>query len=125
MPAATERRRHPRFSLPGMYTPVAVRLIDEGRFRWAGHAYDISEGGMRFELDRALEPGTCIVARIALPGGDEDDSVVFAFGTIVWLEDEDDPAPYRMAAVFTRFAREGDRELLHERLSSGRFATAA
>jgi hypothetical protein len=117
-----------RYTLPATYTPVAVRMIDEGRFRWTGHAYDISEGGMRFELDRALQPGTVVVVRITLPGmGREaqDGGSVFAFGNIVWLEDEDDPAPYRMAAVFTRFAQEGDRERLLSHLNSGRFAQAA
>jgi hypothetical protein len=130
MNSAANRRLHERFTLPAMYAPVAIRLISEEHFGAQGHAYDISEGGLRFELDRAIEPGTQVAVQVTLPGtGDvEDDSParsVFAFANIVWLEDEDEPGPVRMAAVFSRFAREGDRERLQRQLGSGRFATKA
>jgi hypothetical protein len=123
------RRLHQRFTLPAMYAPVAVRLLGEEQFTYTGHAYDISEGGLRFELDRGIDAGTQVAVQVTLPGEARPDDgpgrSVFAFANIVWLQDEDEPGPVRMAAVFSRFAREGDRERLLRQLKSGRFAEAA
>ena len=52
------RRRHERFALSPMHTQIAVRPMDSDAFSFEGHAYDISEGGVQFELDRGFEPGT-------------------------------------------------------------------
>ena len=124
-----DRRAHVRYTLPAMYTRLTLRPLDTEEFLWDGHAYDISEGGVRFELDRPVEPGTPVAVRIDLPASIAERRTerrsVFAFANIVWLEDEDDPGPAQMAAVFTRFAREGDKELLLRRLSAGRYARAA
>jgi len=126
---ANDRRAHVRYELPPMYSRVLLRTLDEDEFIWEGHAYDISEGGVRFELDRGIEPGTPVALRIDLPAALTERRVVrrsaFVFANVVWLEDEDEIGPSRMAAVFTRFAREGDRELLLRRLSAGRYALAA
>lgn len=113
-----------------MYAPVAIRLLTEEHYAAQGHAYDISEGGLRFELDRGIEAGTQVAVQVTLPGSAPDDEdgpgrSVFAFANIVRLQDEDEPGPVRMAAVFSRFAREGDRERLLRQLGSGRFAKAA
>ena len=70
MDEATDRRRHPRYLLPSMYTSVDVRPLSSDEYQWSGHAYDISLGGLRFELDHPIEPGTRVAIRIELPGAE-------------------------------------------------------
>lgn len=129
MKSLENRRQHQRFTLPAMYAPVAVRMLSDEHFTHQGHAYDISEGGLRFELDRPIDPGTQVAVQVTLPGpageGDGPGRSVFAFANIVRQQEEDEPGPVRMAAVFSRFAREGDRARLLRQLKSGRFAQAA
>ena len=129
MNQGSDRRQHDRFVMPSMYSRVRVRLLDSDEFEWEGHAYDISAGGIRFELDRGIEPGTKVAFQIDLPHTATERSTerrsVFAFANVVWMEDEDIPGPVKLAAVFTRFALEGDEERLRERLYSGRYAYAA
>ncbi|MCA3006220.1 MAG: PilZ domain-containing protein [Planctomycetaceae bacterium] len=130
--SGADRRRYPRFMTEAMYTPMAVRLLDSDHFSLDGHAFDISEGGLRFELDRGIEPGTGVALRIMLPtmtgatpARPGPGRAVFAFANIVWLADEDEPGPVKMAAVFTRFARTGDRERLLAELRTGVYQAAA
>ena len=129
MTVSSERRHFDRFELPAMYTRIAVRSLERDIFEWDGHAYDISRGGVRFEIDRGFEPGTPIAMRIDLPRAQIERSTeprsVFVFGNVVWLEDDDQPGPVKMAAVFTRFACAGDEELLLRRIHSGRYSIAA
>lgn len=124
-----DRRRFPRFQLEPMYTPVAVRTMDSEAFDIEGHAYDISEGGVRFEIDRPVPPGSRIAMQITLPNLDARECSpgrsILVFANVVWLEDEDEPAPYRTAAVFTHFARAGDRERLVRQFATGRYRAAA
>lgn len=111
-----------------MYTPVCVRVLKDSELTLDGHAYDVSEGGIQFELDRGLAPGTPIAVQLILPPeGDEGTGrSVFAMATVVWLAaDPDEPGPARMAAVFNSFVRLGDRERLIKHLVRGRFARAA
>lgn len=128
------RRRYQRFTLQPMYTPVAVGLVDDDgtwseRLDIEGHAYDISEGGIRFELDRPVKPGTKIAMQITLPTAGDNDvgpgRSIFVFATVVWLEDEDVAGPVRTAAVFNHFARVGDKERLLRYFAAGRFRMAA
>lgn len=122
----TDRRRHERFSLRPMYTGIALRGPLEEGFPHEGHAYDISESGLRFELDRSIEPGTQVELKISLPGGGSDASrEIMASATIVWLADEEEPGPAQMAAVFRRFACEEDHDRLVRHLASGKFGRAA
>ncbi|TVQ30883.1 MAG: PilZ domain-containing protein [Phycisphaeraceae bacterium] len=129
MQSNIDRRLHTRYSLPAMYWAVKVRPLDSDEFLWEGHAYDISVGGVRFELDRGIEPGTPVAMQIEPPhaavAGTTERRAVFVFANVVWLEDEDEPGPVRMAAVFSRFARTGDEELLKTKLFNGWFAQAA
>lgn len=129
MADAQERRRFDRYELPAMYTRVAIRCLDQDDFEWDGHAYDISRGGVRFEMDRGFAPGTSVVMRIDLPHASIERSSerrsVFVFSNIVWLDDENETGPVKMAAVFSRFARPGDEKLLLKRINSGRYALAA
>ena len=131
MQSDTNRRIFDRYKLRPMYTPIAVRLLDETNFGKEGHGYDISEGGVRFELDSPIAPGTAVAIRIMLPQSGQGDvgpgRAVFAFANIVWLQEEDleEKGPVRMAAVFSRFARTGDRERLLRSLATGAYAKAA
>lgn len=122
------RRRHERFSLLPMYTPIEVRGAMDESICLHGHAYDISEGGIRFELDEPVVPGTPVCINLTLPGVDfaGQDRSVQVFANVIWVDDDqDEPGPVRMAAAFTRFARPGDLEKLLKQLSSGRYARAA
>lgn len=126
---STNRRRFERFALRPMYTPVAVSLLDSEQFMLEGHAYDISEGGIRFELDRPIAPGTPIAMQITLPTDRADADIgpgrsVFVMGNVVWIDDSE-PGPVQHALVITRYARLGDRERLLQRLASGTYARAA
>jgi len=126
-----DRRRHPRFVLPSMYTEVEARSLESEKFEWKGHAYDLSEGGMRFELDRPIKPGTQIAVRVQLPGHQHlkvtDRRPVHVFANVVWIDEDDieQGGPIRMACVFSRFVRPGDEARLRSRLQSGRYSMAA
>lgn len=127
----TDRRRFPRFELEAMYTTIAVRTLDQDEFTMQGHSYDISEGGIRFELDRGIEMGTEVAMMINLPtmnnGRDAEgpEHAVFVFANVIWIEDENEPGPIKMAAVFTRWARQGDRERLLAELGKGTYRRQA
>jgi len=124
-----DRRRHARFRLATAYTPVSVRPPGSDAFDVEGHAYDLSESGVRFDIDRLLEPGTPVAMQITLPCTDDADlgpgRAVLVFANLVWVADREDPGPWRAAAVFTEFARAGDRERLVKHIASGRYRTAA
>jgi hypothetical protein len=123
------RRQHERFAVPPMYTPISVRLLDETVFTLEGHAYDISEAGVQFELDHPIAPGTPIAIQIMLPPNADElgpGRSVYAIANVIRLvEDPDEPGPVRMACAFTSFARLGDRERLIRHLVRGRYARAA
>jgi len=125
-----DRRRFPRFRVEPMYTAIAVRPIDSERFPWTGHAYDISQGGCRFELDVPIEPGTPVMMQIILPTmhagvGSDAHKAVWVYANVIWIEDEDEPGPVKMACVFTKFPRVGDEERLLRELRTGCYRAAA
>ena len=106
-----ENRRDSRLKLPPMYTLIRVRVKGSKRCCWAGHIYDISASGMRFELDSPLEPGTTIEARAVLPG--KHPTTVGVTGHVVRLHDEsDEQGPARMGMEIDRFTRPADRQRL-------------
>lgn len=122
------RRRYERFRLQPMYTTVAVCPVDRPDEISEGHAYEISEGGLRFELDEALPLGSAIVIRLTLPavrGEPASDRTIFAQGTVLRILEEDAPGPVRMAARFTRFIRSADRDRLLAYFATGHLARAA
>lgn len=124
----TNRRSFERFAMHPMYTPVTVRLSPDAATDLEGHAYDVSEGGVRFELDEAIAPGTPVTLRITIPAGEGNASPqgVEVQANVVWIDnDPDEPGPVRMAAVFTRFERPADRGRLLAQLTRGGFARAA
>lgn len=118
------RRKFERFSLPVGYTSITVqRNAADHAMTLAGHAYDISEAGIRFELDEALDMGEDVSASITLPC--EMDSILVR-ARVVWLNDAlDDPGPRRMALHFEEFASVSDRARLVNYLSRGQLARAA
>jgi hypothetical protein len=122
------RRTHERFMLQPGYTSAAVRIHpDEQTFMLEGHVYDISEGGIRFELDRPIEPGSTVSMRIDLPMNTGDTGPgrsVFVTGNIVWC-DVEEPGASRMALAITRFDREGDKGRMIRAMTSKRFMRAA
>ncbi|MEM1166210.1 MAG: PilZ domain-containing protein [Planctomycetota bacterium] len=125
-----DRRQHTRYALPSMYTDVAARTLEENTFDRSGHAYDLSLGGMRFELDRPLEPGSEIGVRIKLPAyglSFAERRPIFAMARVVWVNEDDleQGGPIRMACVFRAFMQPGDRERIERALRSGRYALAA
>ena len=117
-------RKHERFRLEPMYTSVSVQCSDRGSHRTLeGHAYDVSESGVRIELDEPIEPGARVAVCLRLPG---ENANVFAAGRVVWLHDEmDDPGARRMAIRFTRFLTDTDRIRLLNYLGSGAIRLAA
>ncbi len=123
MSTQINRRRFERFALNPGYTPVVVRTIGAKPKTLDGHSHDICEGGVRFELDVAVKPGTPVSIEITLPIDPRDpDSAtlpgrrVSAYGVIAWV-DESEPGPAQMAATFERFAQAGDRDRLLGRLT--------
>ncbi len=129
MHTAINRRRFERFSLPFAYTSIGVRRLESERFEFEGHAYDISEGGVQFELDRAIEAGTPVAMRVDLPTSMLPDDMgpgrsVFLTGNVVWMDDSD-VGPVRMALAITSFARQGDRERLFKAFAARRLSRAA
>ena len=63
----SDRRADTRFPLRPMYSGIEVKLTGEDAQVYEGHAYDISRGGVNFELDQAIEPGTPIFLKLTLP----------------------------------------------------------
>lgn len=130
-----ERREHQRYVLPAMYSPVWVRELDTERFVMSGHAYDLSRGGMRFELSDPIAPGTRVAVKIGLgegwgTGSGRDVSLpraAHAMATVIWVEEDDLEwaGPVRMACAFRNFCGPRDEELLFGLLDSGRYALAA
>ncbi len=116
------RRAHERFQVNPGYTSMALRVHpDETEFALEGHVYDISEGGVCFELDRPIDPGQTVSIRIDLPMTGQDigpGRAVFLTGNIVWC-DLEEPGASRMALAVTRFDRAGDRERLIKSLTTG------
>jgi len=122
------RRQHERFSVNPGYTSAAVRVHpDETTFDTPGHIYDISEGGIRFELDIPIEPGSTISMQIDLPSTSGDTGpgrAVFVTGNVVWCDIED-PGPAKMAMVITRFDRSGDKQRMIRALTNTGYQRAA
>ena len=106
-----DRRQHQRFKLTPMHAAVTVQSVDRLAIEQLhGHAYDISESGVRLELDEPLECGQHVAMYLDLP---EQSTDIFVAGEVVWVNDAiDDPGPRRMAIHFTDFVNECDRARL-------------
>ena len=113
---SAESRQAPRLRLPAMYTLVRVRRRGDERYSWSGYIYDISNSGMRFELDSTLEPGTQIEVKAMLPGSPH--TTFAASGHVVRRHDDsEDLGPTRMGMTFDSFAGRTDRRRLEDYIS--------
>jgi PilZ domain len=106
MTTSNDRRQHPRFTVDPMYSALTVRPIAGRRAKAAepveGHVYEVSLGGMRFELDEPLPLGARIEVDLVLPGIDKP---IHANARVARVFDAvDDPGPRRMVAEFETFA---------------------
>ncbi len=126
--ARVNRRQFERFMLKPGYMSAALRVHpDEQAFTREGHIYDISEGGVCFEMDQAIEPGSTVSMRVDLPMNAKDigpGRSVFLTGNIVWC-DADEMGAVRMALAITRFDRAGDKGRMMRALTSQRYLRAA
>jgi c-di-GMP-binding flagellar brake protein YcgR len=110
MSDSEERRQFPRYTVDPMYSAVTVER--RGRTE-EGHVYDVSLGGMRFELDRPVRKGSTVDVEISLPGCA---SAIRAKARVVRVfSNIDDPGPRRMAVEFETFA-DGARAMLERYL---------
>lgn len=128
----SDRRAHTRFALRPMYSAMEVKMTSDACETMEGHAYDISRGGVCFELDQRIENGTPVYMKLSLPewllgltDGQTDLTSVHVKGTVVWNDDDGIPGPVRMAAVFTSFDTVAERELFLRTLKGHRYAIAA
>ena len=119
------RREFERIRVQPMYAAVTARTgtPDNPLRLQHGHVYDISESGVRIELDDALEPGQIVILQLDLPGAD---AAVEAAASVVWVhDDQDDPGPRRMALKFTEFQNRSDRNRLVDYIDRERGRRAA
>lgn len=123
-----DRREFERFDLDRGYSTVSCRI--DGR-ELTGHAYDVSLGGLQFELDEPIAAGTTVALKIELPpallaaAGDTQPGVpIIVTGNVVWC-DLEEPGASRMALAVTRFILASDRERLIRVLSTSRVRRSA
>jgi hypothetical protein len=124
LPHGADLRRYPRISLPAMYTLVRVRPAGSARYCWTGYVYDISQSGMRFELDDQIPNGTYVEVRVMLPGREQ--TTFTASGQVVRNhEDDDSLGPVRMGMTFDHFPFLGDEGKLESYITEAMARTAA
>ena len=118
------RRKHERIRVQPMYTSVIAKAGGTSDdLEMLGHVYDVSEGGVRIELDEALEPGQTVTVQLEFPGTA---AAIEASAKVVWVHDDlDDPGPRRMALRFTEFTSAPDRDRLVDYIDRERGRRAA
>ncbi|MEO0474889.1 MAG: PilZ domain-containing protein [Planctomycetota bacterium] len=106
-----DQRQHPRIKVPAMYTLIRARILGSNRYNWTGHIYDVSLGGVRFELDMPIEVGTELEIRGMLPGSGH--TTFRAVGRVVRVHTEEgDHGPAIMGLQFESFQSPMDRHRL-------------
>ena len=115
-------REHTRYALNAAYTSVAVRREGEDQYTHMGHAYDISKGGMRVELDEPLQQGERVDLKVSLPG--EQVIQIHASGVMVRLHDEEELGPVRMGLSFDGSIDKAESKNLDDFFESGQSAAA-
>lgn len=121
MQTASEHRRdqreHPRIKVPAMYTLLRARVLGSTKYTWTGHIYDVSLGGLRFELDMPVEPGTQLELRGMLPGSGH--TTFRAIGRVVRVHsDIEERGPVVLGLRFESFQSPMDRERLSQYIES-------
>ncbi len=119
-----DRRAHPRFALPHQYTGITVQRLGSMTIGdLHGHVYDISESGMRLELDEALDVGSVVSFQVDLPLGH---GPVTGTATVIWVNSaEDDPGPRRCALHVREYLTAGDHARLVRYLGDAQPCRAA
>ena len=119
MPAAQatgsrrDQRQFPRIKVPAMYTLVRARVTGSNRYTFTGRIYDVSVGGIRFDLDMPVQPGTQLELRGMLPGGGH--TTFRAMGRVVRIDGEaTDRGPQTYGLAFESFRSPMDRQRLAE-----------
>lgn len=115
------RRDVTRVSVTAAYSSVAV-TADGSLEPLSGHIYDISEKGLRFEVDRALPVGSLVELELLVP---PEESIRVTARVVRVYDEADDPGPRRMGAEFTGFDSPGDEERLEGLLDSFHLVRAA
>ena len=119
--AGSDHRRYPRKAIRPGYASLSVTTGEE---TYDGHIYDISMGGIRFELDDAMDAGTPVEVHMQLPVGDVNASPIHAKGKVVRFHDPDEVGPIRMGLAFTKLPSASDRRALAGFLSRSESTTA-
>ncbi len=119
-----ENRIAPRLKLPPMYTLIRVKPLGEANYQWTGHVYDVSETGIKFELDSPLQAGEEIQIKAILPGLQH--TTIEAHGRVIRIHDsEQDFGPCRMAMIFDQFDTHVDKMKLTNFLNTQGLKLAA
>lgn len=108
--AQHEQREYPRLKLPVGYAAIRARRDGRRTFALSGHAYDLSWGGLRFELDEPIAVGEPLEVELDLPG----DSAHPVRLRVVCVRhpDPDEVGPARIAAAIVALPSEVDRQTL-------------
>lgn len=119
-----DRREHVRFVMPHQYTAVTVQPSGSMAIGGLeGHVYDISESGIRLELDIPLEVGSVVNFQVQLPLGH---GSVTGTGAVVWVNDaDDDPGPRRCALHVREYLSPADHVRLLRYLGQAQPCRAA
>lgn len=116
-----DRRNAERFRLETALVRVVVGAhghTPETKGGFEGHAYDLSDGGVRVELDAPLPVGTPVDVEMHFPGLG---TPVHMVGAVARLFDEiDDPGPRRMG-IHARGATPADEARLQRLLDQAAF----
>ncbi|MBM4113626.1 MAG: PilZ domain-containing protein [Phycisphaerae bacterium] len=115
------RRDASRVAVKPAYSSVAVTssgLLEP----LTGHVYDISEKGLRFEVDRALPVGSAVELELLVP---PEESIRVTARVVRVFDEADDPGPRRMGAEFTGFGSPDDAVRLAGLLDSYQIITRA
>jgi len=115
------RRDANRVSVKPAYSSVAV-TADGSAEKLTGHIYDISEKGLRFEVDKALPIGSSVVLELLVP---PEESIRVTARVVRVFDEADDPGPRRMGAEFTGFVSPNDEARLEGLLDSYQLTRAA
>jgi hypothetical protein len=119
--ATTNRRNAERFRLGTALVFVVVGAhgnTPETKGHFEGHAYDLSDSGIRVELDAALPVGTPVDVSVHFPGCG---SPLHLVGKVARLFDEiDDPGPRRMG-LHAHAATKADEARLQRLLDQAAF----
>lgn len=109
-----EQRQNTRHKVNAPYTDVTIFRDTKDAPKLKGHAYDVSLGGIRIELDAPLEAGEYVRVDLRLPRFH--DQPIKVAGRAIRFCDPDELGPIRMGIMFTQFDSLADYEKLAHQL---------